>query len=212
MDGTPCPKCSSLTTHVSISRSQYMGSGPDMIFHCRTCGTRVYGPEKVQALVAAHQTAVQASRDREEKRREEELRWLQAAADAERKVKDEEARAAKAAAEAARRVERKKVLEKEILAKAKCAWPPCTKDHTMTSRYCSKSCRDKASKAKKKAQPPAEAPPPASPAAEQVPSAKCAYHSCQNPPAVNSKYCGRTCNDRNAHERAKARKLAQAGS
>lgn len=212
MDGTPCPKCSSLTTHVSISRSPYMGAGPDMIFHCRTCGTRVYGPEKVKALVAAHQTAVQAARDREEKRREEERRWLQAAADAERKIKEEEVRAAKAASEAARRVERKKALEREILAKAKCAWPPCTKDHTMTSRYCSKSCRDKVSKAKKKAEPRPEPVPPAPPAVEQDLAVKCAYHSCQNPPAANSKYCGRTCNDRNAHERAKARKLAQAGS
>lgn len=208
MDGTPCPKCSSRTTHVSISRSQYMGSGPDMIFHCRTCGTRIYGPEKVQALVAAHKAAVQAVFDREEKRKEEERRWLEAAAEAERKEKDEEARAAKAAAEAARKAARKKALEAEILRNAKCAWPPCPNDHTMTSRYCSKTCRDRASKARQK-EAVAARPPPAKVEPSQT---KCALPSCQNAAAVNSKYCGRTCNDRNAHERAKARKLAQSAS
>ena len=151
MDGTPCPKCSSRTTHVSISRSPYMGAGADMIFHCRTCGTRIYGPEKVQALVAAHQAAVQAAQEREEKRKEEERRWLELQAEAERIQKEAAAKAAKAAADAARREARRKAAEAEIMSKAKCAWPPCQNDHTMTSRYCSRTCSNKNAHAREKA-------------------------------------------------------------
>lgn len=206
MDGTPCPKCNSRTTHVSVSRSPYMGAGADMIFHCRTCGTRVYGPEKVQALVAAHATAVQAAREREEKRKEEERRWLDLQLEAERKKQEAEELARKKAWEAARREARRKAAEAEILAAARCAWPACTKDHTMTSRYCSKTCRDRASKERqKKAR--AALPPPAPPP-ETAPELKCAFESCLNARTSTSKYCSRTCNDRNAHARAKAKKTA----
>jgi hypothetical protein len=120
-----------------------MGGEPDMIFHCRTCGTRIYGPEKVKGLVAAHAAAVQAAAEREQKRLEEDRRWL--------REKEEQELAEKKAKEA----ERKKALraaamEKEILAAAKCAWPPCPNDHTMTSKYCSRVCSNKNAHARAK--------------------------------------------------------------
>ena len=218
MDGTPCPKCNSRTTHVSVSRSSYMGAEADMIFHCRTCGTRIYGPEKVKALIASYEAIVQAAKRREEKSREEDKRWIAMHAAAEQVRQEEEAKAAKAAADAARRKERRLIETERIMVAAKCAWPPCEKDHTTTSRYCSKLCRDRVSKAKQKANPPAKLVPlpaivevsPPSPLPEVAKrEEKCSLPTCSNLSAVNSKYCGRTCSIKYAHLREKERKLAQ---
>jgi len=127
MDAIPCPKCKSLATHIAKLRSPYINMAHDEVFSCRTCGTRVYGPDKVGELVSRHQAAVQAGREREE-------------ADALRlRLLEEEAR-------------RLELIKEEPPPPPKCAWPPCP-----------------------------------------------------NPVRVNSKYCGRTCSDRNAHSRAKER-------
>ena len=159
MDATPCPKCRSRTTHVSLSKSPYMGVAADMIFHCRTCGTRIYGPEKVQALVAAHRAAVQAEKEREERLLAEERRWA-AEREARRAAEEAERLAAeKAARDAARREARRKAEEVKILAAAKCAWPPCPNDHTMSSRYCSRQCSNRNAHAREKAKKEAAKPP-----------------------------------------------------
>lgn len=105
----------------------------DLIFSCRTCGLRAYGPEKVNALVAQHAAAVQAARDREELL-----------------LQEERAHRAKLEAEAAAEA-RRKDGEAKILAAAKCAWPPCPNDHTMTSKYCSRVCKDRNAHANEKA-------------------------------------------------------------
>jgi len=143
METTPCPKCGSRSTHVSTSRSPYMGGEPDMIFHCRTCGTRIYGPEKVKGLVAAHAAAVQAAAEREQKRLEEERRWL-------REKEEQELAEKKAKAEAKKKAARAAAVQAEILAAAKCAWPSCPNDHTMTSKYCSRVCSNKNAHARAK--------------------------------------------------------------
>jgi hypothetical protein len=39
---------------------------------------------------------------------------------------------------------------------------------------------------------------------------KCAWPECPNDHTASSKYCSRTCSDKNAHSRAKARKLSAA--
>jgi len=221
MDTIPCPKCSSRSTQISTSRSPFMGVGADKIFHCRTCGTRIYGPEKVNALVAAHESIVQAARMREEKSQAEEKRWIAMQVAAERVRQEEEGRAAKAAADAERRRERRRVETERILAAAKCGWPPCKNDHTMTSRYCSKLCRDRVSKAKQKSASPAKPVSPETVAVVPAPTPlpevtkreeTCALTTCSNPPAVNSKYCGRSCRIKYAHLREKDRKLVQAVS
>jgi hypothetical protein len=118
-----------------------MGSAADQIFQCRTCGTRVYGPEKVQALVSAHLDAVQAQREREQRLLEAEREYLR---DQERRRLEELQR------EADRLELGRKRAEAEILAAAKCAWPPCPNDHTMTSRYCSRKCTVKNAHAREK--------------------------------------------------------------
>lgn len=133
MDTTPCPKCKSRSTHVARTRSPYMGVAEDLIFSCRTCGLRVYGPEKVNALVAQHAAVVQAAREREERLLAEERAHL---------ARLEAAEAAEA---------RRKEGEAKILAAAKCAWPPCQNDHTMTSKYCSRLCKDRNAHANEKA-------------------------------------------------------------
>jgi hypothetical protein len=151
MTSPPCPKCKSHSTHISRTRSPYIGHEADLIFHCVTCGTRVYGPDKVKALVAQYEAVVQAAREREEQLLAEERRW---------KAEQEEKRAAeaaerlalkKAAMEASRKEARRKAVEEEILRNAKCAWPPCENDHTMTSRYCSRTCSNKNAHAREKA-------------------------------------------------------------
>jgi len=151
MTSPPCPKCKSRSTHIALSRGPYIGNEPDMIFHCVTCGTRVYGPIKVKALVAEFEAAVQAATAIEERRKEEELRWLDAQAEAERKRKDEEARIEAERTSALKKAARRAALEREILRNAKCAWPPCPNDHTMSSRYCSRTCSNKNAHAREKA-------------------------------------------------------------
>ena len=124
-----------------------MGVSEDLIFHCRTCGLRVYGPEKVNALVAQHSAAVQAAREREERLLAEER---------EHQAQQERLRLERLALEAERLELGRKREEQKIMAAAKCAWPPCLNDHTMTSKYCSRVCKDRNAhaneKARKKAQ------------------------------------------------------------
>jgi hypothetical protein len=104
-------------------------AGPDQIFSCRTCGNRVYGPERVGALVAQYEAAVQASLVAEKERQ----RLLAIEAEAERLE-----------------LGRKREVAR-ILSSAKCAWPPCPNDHTMTSKYCSRTCTVKNAHARDKA-------------------------------------------------------------
>ena len=142
MDTTPCPKCKSRATHVSRTRGPYMGIAEDLIFSCRTCGMRVYGPEKVNALVAQHQASVQAVREREERLLAEEKENI--AAQQRRRLEE-------LAREAERLELGRKREEAKIFAAAKCAWPPCPNDHTMTSKYCSRVCKDRNAHANEKA-------------------------------------------------------------
>jgi hypothetical protein len=114
MDAIPCPKCKSRSTHIAKVKPLYLNMLEDKIFSCRTCGLRIYGPERVDPLVAAHAARVQAE------------------------------------------------IEAEARALELLREPP--------------------------------SPPP-----------KCAWLPCPKPPRLNSKYCGRTCSDRNAHHRAKER-------
>jgi hypothetical protein len=53
-------------------------------------------------------------------------------------------------------------------------------------------------------QPPA----PPTPLAPVPAPKKCAWHECSNPAQLKSIYCSRTCNNRNAHARCKARRAA----
>jgi hypothetical protein len=103
---------------------------------------RVYGPEKVNALVAQHQASVQAVREREERLLAEEKENI--AAQQRRRLEE-------LAREAERLELGRKREEAKIFAAAKCAWPPCPNDHTMTSKYCSRVCKDRNAHANEKA-------------------------------------------------------------
>lgn len=142
MDTTPCPKCKSRATHIARLRSPYINMPEDLIFSCRTCGLRAYGPDKVNALVAQHAAAVQAAHEREERFLAEERAQLAA---------QERRRLEELAREADRLELGRKREEAKIFAAAKCAWPPCPNDHTMTSKYCSRLCKDRNAHANEKA-------------------------------------------------------------
>ena len=116
-----------------------------------TCGTRVYGRERVAPL----REAVLAAARREQRRRDEEYADLDRAIEAERAVRaaaEKAAAAASAKAEAKRKAsERRAAIEAEILRKARCAWSECERDHTTTSVYCSRTCSNKNAHAREKA-------------------------------------------------------------
>jgi dTMP kinase len=146
----PCPKCKSRATYITTSRHPWLPE-PDEILVCSTCGTRVYGRERVAPL----REAVLVAERLEEARREEERVALQRAIEEERAARAAAEKAAadtaaKAAAEQ-KKAARRAALEAEILRNAKCAWPPCENDHTMTSRYCSRTCSNKNAHAREKA-------------------------------------------------------------
>ncbi len=139
MSAIPCPKCNSRSTHIAKIRGQYIGQIEDIILSCQTCGKRIYGRDQVDALVAQRDLAVQALA---EARREIEERILAEELAHQAKLKAE--------AEAAAVKVRREKGEVKILAAAKCAWPPCPNDHTMTSKYCSRLCKDRNAHAREK--------------------------------------------------------------
>ena len=147
----PCPKCGNRSTHLSYPRHPWMSGKNDEVLSCSICGTRVYGPERVGALLAAEEARLQAIEDA---RNAESLAAKKAEEAEQRRQKKELERAA---AEAAKQeAARKKAaylaaMEADIYARAKCRWPPCPNDHTTTSLYCSRACSNKNAHAREKA-------------------------------------------------------------
>lgn len=147
----PCPKCGNRSTHLSYPRHPWMSGRNDEVLSCSICGTRVYGPERVGALLAAEEARLQAIED---ERNAVSLAAKKAEEAEQRRQKKELERAA---AEAAKQeAARKKAaylaaMEADIYARAKCRWPPCPNDHTTTSLYCSRACSNKNAHAREKA-------------------------------------------------------------
>lgn len=152
----PCPKCGNRSTHLSYPRHPWMSGKNDEVLSCSICGTRVYGPERVGALLAAEEARLQAIED---ERNAVSLAAKKAEEAEQRRQKKELERAA---AEAAKQeAARKKAaylaaMEADIYARAKCRWPPCPNDHTTTSLYCSRTCSNKNAHAREKAKQQAE--------------------------------------------------------
>ena len=147
----PCPKCGNRSTHLSYPRHPWMSGKNDEVLSCTVCGTRVYGPERVGALLAAEEARLQAIED------ERNAVSLAAKKEAEAEQRRQKKELARVAAEAAKaEVARKKAsylaaMEADIYARAKCRWPPCQNDHTTTSLYCSRTCSNKNAHAREKA-------------------------------------------------------------
>lgn len=147
----PCPKCGNRSTHLSYPRHPWMSGKNDEVLSCSICGTRVYGPERVGALLAAEEARLKAIED---ERNAVSLAAKKAEEAEQRRQKKELERAA---AEAAKQeAARKKAaylaaMEADIYARAKCRWPPCPNDHTTTSLYCSRTCSNKNAHAREKA-------------------------------------------------------------
>ena len=147
----PCPKCGNRSTHLSYPRHPWMSGKNDEVLSCSICGTRVYGPERVGALLAAEEARLKAIED---ERNAVSLAAKKAEEAEQRRQKKELERAA---AEAAKQeAARKKAaylaaMEADIYARAKCRWPPCPNDHTTTSLYCSRACSNKNAHAREKA-------------------------------------------------------------
>ena len=147
----PCPKCGNRSTHLSYPRHPWMSGKNDEVLSCTVCGTRVYGPERVGALLAAEEARLQAIED------ERNAVSLAAKKEAEAEQRRQKKELARVAAEAAKaEVARKKAaylaaMEADIYARAKCRWPPCPNDHTTTSLYCSRTCSNKNAHARERA-------------------------------------------------------------
>ena len=119
-----CPKCES--TAVSMERDPKwsgMGWPHDALFHCFTCGHRLYGKSAV-----AHTTLEQAKHEADETRRAQE-----AAAKSERQRQRKE--------EARLRRERKVIS-------FQCAWGECHLPRREKSIYCSRDCSNKNARAR----------------------------------------------------------------
>ena len=147
----PCPKCGNRSTHLSYPRHPWMSGKNDEVLSCTVCGTRVYGPERVGALLAAEEARLQAIED------ERNAVSLAAKKEAEAEQRRQKKELARVAAEAAKaEVARKKAaylaaMEADLYARAKCRWPPCQNDHTTTSLYCSRTCSNKNAHARERA-------------------------------------------------------------
>ena len=147
----PCPKCGNRSTHLSYPRHPWMAGTIDEVLSCTVCGTRVYGPERVDALRVAETARLKAIEDE----RDAVLIAARKAEEAEKRRQKKELE--RVAAEAAiAEVARKKAaylaaMEADIYARAKCRWPPCQNDHTTTSLYCSRTCSNKNAHAREKA-------------------------------------------------------------
>ena len=147
----PCPKCGNRSTHLSYPRHPWMSGKNDEVLSCSICGTRVYGPERVGALLAAEEARLQAIED---ERNAESLAAKKAEEAEQRRQKKELERVAAEAAkqEAARKkAAYLEAMEADIYARAKCRWAPCPNDHTTTSLYCSRTCSNKNAHAREKA-------------------------------------------------------------
>jgi hypothetical protein len=128
-----------------------MSGKNDEVLSCSICGTRVYGPERVGALLAAEEARLQAIED---ERNAESLAAKKAEEAEQRRRKKELERVA--AEEAKQEAARNKAaylaaIEAYIYARAKCRWAPCPNDHTTTSLYCSRTCSNKNAHAREKA-------------------------------------------------------------
>ena len=147
----PCPKCGNRSTHLSYPRHPWMAGTIDEVLSCTVCGTRVYGPERVDALRVAETARLKAIEDE----RDAVLIAARKAEEAEkrRQKKELERVAAEAAkAEAARKkAAYLAAMEADIYARAKCRWASCPNDHTTTSLYCSRTCSNKNAHAREKA-------------------------------------------------------------
>lgn len=147
----PCPKCRGRSTHVSYPRHPWMSGKNDEVLVCITCGTRVYGPERVGPLREAEEQRLAAIARREAADRETLQRAIEEEARQRRERAEAEAAAAKKAEAERKHAAWLAAMEAEIYARAKCQWPPCPNDHTTTSKYCSRTCSNKNAHAKEKA-------------------------------------------------------------
>jgi hypothetical protein len=117
-----CPKCES--TAVSMERDPKwsgMGWPHDALFHCFTCGHRVYGKAAV-----AHTTLEQKRHQDEEARQAQE-----ALAEIERKRK-----------------EKARLRRERRVISFQCAWGECPLPRREKSIYCSRNCSNKNARAR----------------------------------------------------------------
>lgn len=189
LDGFPpeflprCPKCDGVSLHFQRTRHPFMWGSTDLQVSCYTCGTVKYGEPAVRQVF-------EPQLERWHQRQQEEAALqaaLQAALEQER-----------ALAEQAQR-------EREREEAARLAREQAERDEARAQEE-ARAQRQAAIKALREAR---LSQPPAPPATAPVPAPKkCAWHECGNPAQLNSIYCSRVCNNRNAHARYKARRAA----
>ena len=155
-----------------------------MYLHCGKCGKRVYGRENVDALLKDQRRAWEGDEELQaeiRRRKAEEAR-----------KKLEEARAERLQAE---HLEKRRIEEEQRKAEE------ARKQEEAHQRWVAKQeaqARLKRERAKVEAE-----------AAKLAVVEECAWVECSNPRRPNSIYCCRKCSNKNAHWRAKQRRLAE---
>jgi hypothetical protein len=129
-----CPKCES--TAISMERDPKwsgMGWPKDALFHCFTCGHRLYGSNAV-----AHTTLEQARHEADEARRAQE-----ALAEIERQHQRQRQRQWQRQRDEEERLRR----ERKVIS-SQCAWGECRLSRREKSIYCSRNCSNKNARAR----------------------------------------------------------------
>lgn len=187
IDGFPqyfqphCPKCESTNLHFQRIRHPFMWGASEVQMSCYICGTVKYGEPAIRQVLEPQL----ATWDQ----RQQEAQDLQAALERERverrereaREREEYKRQERERHEAVERRRERLKVRREAFAAATSAEPPV------------------------QVTPPVPEPPVPEP---PVVGKECAWHECSQPARPNSLYCSRVCNNRNAHARDKARKMA----
>jgi len=152
----PCPKCSSKTTTFYESDSRWSTPYPlNVEFSCYTCGFKRIGQPAVDLAELALAGKAKYEKELERKRKAAEIERRRLAEVArerarEQKRKEEEA-LARLEKKRARDREYRRKLRAERAVSDECFWVECSNKAGPTSKYCSRACSNKNSRARAKA-------------------------------------------------------------
>lgn len=152
----PCPKCCSRSTCFSECKDRWTLPFPQNVeYSCYTCGLKLLGEKAVELAQKALKGKAELEKvEAAKKRAEEEKRHAAAEAALEKARLKKTADARKAES-----LERKRARDREYRRKLRavraesdeCFWVECSNKARQTSKYCSRACSNKNSRARAKA-------------------------------------------------------------
>lgn len=201
-----CYKCSSPNIHFNFTKHPWMWSKLEIQYSCRMCGSAGYGEDHVIAKFSG-QLELWRRDQRRAARELQELRDASAREEAERAAQakaEEEAAAAREAQIVAQKNAAYQAMVNEALERKRSQQLERKRRRDQAYRDRKRQAR-LVSEGKIEPQPEPAPPPVASPP-------RCALHGCANPRTEASKYCSRTCSNRNSALNARARRQAEASA